>query len=593
MSWIRDLINPNARTWEEFYRNRWQHDRVVRSTHGVNCTGSCSWMIYVKDGIVTWEMQATDYPKLEAGLPGYEPRGCPRGIVFSWYIYSPLRIKYPYVRGVLLDAWREARSRHADPVEAWAEVMDNAAARRQYQAARGRGGFRRTSWDESLEIVAASLLYTAKKYGPDRVAGFSPIPAMSMLSYAAGSRFLQLFGAPLLSFYDLYADFPPASPETWGEKTDVAESADWYNSKYIVTTGSNLNMTRTPDVHFVAEARNNGSKLVVLSPDFSEVARYADWWIPVHSGMDAAFWMAVDHVILQEFHAARQVPYFVNYLKSFSDSPFLVALDKSEKGYTAGRFLRAGRLARYAGEENGDWKFLVFDAKTGEPRMPRGAIGSRWQAQKGRWNLELKDDLDGTEIDPVLSLLESRDAELPVTFCGFRQQPDVPAQRSSEVRRDGRWTDRGNYGLRPSHGAIRHPARAGGRLSAGLQRPKCAVHAGLAGEIHGHQPQHRDPICPRVCFHRRENRRQVHRNCRLRREPLVSQQPALPCFHRCLNALRLYRSQWRRVKSLHGPGKACARGVLVDASHGARLDGAAQASEWAFVSLCSQRSVEI
>ena len=39
MSWIRDLINPNARTWEEFYRNRWQHDRVVRSTHGVNCTG--------------------------------------------------------------------------------------------------------------------------------------------------------------------------------------------------------------------------------------------------------------------------------------------------------------------------------------------------------------------------------------------------------------------------------------------------------------------------------------------------------------------------------------------------------------------------
>jgi nitrate reductase / nitrite oxidoreductase, alpha subunit len=289
MSWIRDLVNPNARTWEDFYRNRWQHDRVVRSTHGVNCTGSCSWMIYVKDGIVTWEMQATDYPKLEAGLPQYEPRGCPRGIVFSWYIYSPLRIKYPYIRGVLLDTWREARSRHADPVEAWAEIMDNATARRQYQAARGRGGFRRASWDESLEIVAASLLYTAKKYGPDRVVGFSPIPAMSMLSYAAGSRFLQLFGAPLLSFYDLYADFPPASPETWGEKTDVAESADWYNSKYIVTTGSNLNMTRTPDVHFVAEARNNGSKLVVLSPDFSEVARYADWWIPVHSGMDAAF----------------------------------------------------------------------------------------------------------------------------------------------------------------------------------------------------------------------------------------------------------------------------------------------------------------
>ena len=51
-----------ARAWEKFYRNRWQHDKVVRSTHGVNCTGSCSWKIFVKKGIVTWEIQATDYP---------------------------------------------------------------------------------------------------------------------------------------------------------------------------------------------------------------------------------------------------------------------------------------------------------------------------------------------------------------------------------------------------------------------------------------------------------------------------------------------------------------------------------------------------
>lgn len=43
------------RDWENVYRNRWQYDKVVRSTHGVNCTGSCSWNIYVKNGIVTWE----------------------------------------------------------------------------------------------------------------------------------------------------------------------------------------------------------------------------------------------------------------------------------------------------------------------------------------------------------------------------------------------------------------------------------------------------------------------------------------------------------------------------------------------------------
>ena len=55
ISWIRDDVDPKLRSWEEFYRNRWQHDKIVRSTHCVNCTGGCTWQIHVKDGIVTWE----------------------------------------------------------------------------------------------------------------------------------------------------------------------------------------------------------------------------------------------------------------------------------------------------------------------------------------------------------------------------------------------------------------------------------------------------------------------------------------------------------------------------------------------------------
>ncbi|HKL26038.1 MAG TPA: hypothetical protein VJ910_07440, partial [Desulfuromonadales bacterium] len=118
MSWIKDIVDPKSRKWEEFYRNRNQCDKVVRSTHGVNCTGGCSWNVHVKDGIVGWELQATDYPELEPGLPPYEPRGCQRGIAFSWYLYSPLRIKYPYLRGVLTDLWRQAKTDHDDPVAA-------------------------------------------------------------------------------------------------------------------------------------------------------------------------------------------------------------------------------------------------------------------------------------------------------------------------------------------------------------------------------------------------------------------------------------------------------------------------------------------
>jgi nitrate reductase / nitrite oxidoreductase, alpha subunit len=428
MSWIQDIMDPKKRLWEEMYRNRWQHDKRVRSTHGVNCTGGCSWEVYVKDGIVTWETQATDYPRLEPGLPPYEPRGCQRGITFSWYVYSPLRVKYPYVRGILIDLWREARAAHADPVAAWASIVENEESRKSYQEARGKGGLRRSTWDEVLEIIAASTIYTAKKYGPDRVIGFSPIPAMSMLSYAAGTRFLQLFGGVALSFYDWYADFPPASPEVWGEKTDVAESADWYNSKFIVTMGSNLSMTRTPDVHFVAEARNNGTKLVVCSPDFSQVAKYADWWLPINTGQDGAFWMAVNHVILKEFHVDREVPYFTDYLKRFADAPFLVELEEHQGAYRAGRFLRANTISRYRNEEKGEWKFLVVDKKSGELRMPNGSIGHRWQEKKGQWNLEMKDGTDGSDIDSLLTLLGTREGALPVVFTEFASKKSFSRQ---------------------------------------------------------------------------------------------------------------------------------------------------------------------
>lgn len=415
MAWIKDLFAPEKREWEAFYRNRWQHDKVVRSTHGVNCTGGCSWNIYVKNGLVTWETQQVDYPSLDKSVPPYEPRGCQRGISFSWYLYSPLRVKYPYIRGKLIDLWRAAKAESGDSVRAWRSIMESPEKRRAFQQARGKGGFRRTSWDEALEIIAASTVHTIQKYGPDRIIGFSPIPAMSMLSYAAGARFLQLLGGVSMSFYDWYSDLPPASPEVWGEQTDVAESADWYNSRYIAVVGSNVNMTRTPDAHFLSEVRHNGAKVVVFSPDFSQVSKMADWWIPAHAGQDGAFWMAVNHVILTEYYAKKKTAYFNDYIKKYSDSPFLVKLEEHGGVLSAAKCLRASEVSSFASADCADWKLVVIDEASGDLRVPRGTLGFRWQKQKGQWNLEQK-DADGKDFDPALTLIEKNDAMVEVAF---------------------------------------------------------------------------------------------------------------------------------------------------------------------------------
>ncbi|HEX6391071.1 MAG TPA: molybdopterin-dependent oxidoreductase, partial [Solirubrobacteraceae bacterium] len=393
-------LSKDDRSWESAYRKRWQHDKVVRSTHGVNCTGSCSWKVHVKDGIITWETQQTDYPSNGPDVPEYEPRGCPRGATFSWYTYSPLRVKYPYVRGALLKLWREALEVHRDPVLAWAQIAGDAA----YKQQRGKGGFVRASWHEVADLVAAAHVHTIKRYGPDRIAGFSPIPAMSMASYAGGTRFLSLIGGVCLSFYDWYADLPPASPQIWGDQTDVPESGDWFNSTYLIMWGSNIPMTRTPDAHFMTEARYRGQKTVVVSPDYSDHTKFADHWLPAHPGTDGALAMGMGHVILKEFYVDRQVPYFESYARKFTDMPFLVTLSERDGGHVAGRFLRASDLGDGGGGEHGDWRTVVMDGATGAPAVPNGSIGDRWGKEgDGRWNLDLGD------IEPELSLLGTHD----------------------------------------------------------------------------------------------------------------------------------------------------------------------------------------
>ena len=418
-------LRDEDRTWEEGYRQRWQHDKIVRSTHGVNCTGSCSWKIYVKSGVVTWETQQTDYPRTRPGMPNHEPRGCSRGASYSWYLYSASRIKYPLARGRLIKAWREAR-KTLGPVEAWAAIAGGAETAKSYKSVRGRGGFVRTSWDEATEIIAAANVHTIKTFGPDRVVGFSPIPAMSMVSYAAGARYLSLIGGTLLSFYDWYCDLPPSSPQTWGEQTDVPESADWYNSAYIIAWGSNIPQTRTPDAHFFVEARYNGTKVVAITPDYSEVAKLSDLWLHPKQGTDAALAMAMGHVVLREFFLDRQAPYFQDYCRRYTDMPMLVRLSRNGDRFTPDRYLRQSDLTGAPASDRAAWKTVATAEDAGDLVVPQGSIGYRWPKDSepaGLWNLEAKDGETGVETRLALSLIDRRDDVATVAFPYFGGRP--------------------------------------------------------------------------------------------------------------------------------------------------------------------------
>lgn len=409
------ILEEKSREWEKMYRERWSHDKVVRTTHGVNCTGSCSWKVFVKNGVITWENQQIDYPSCGPDMPEFEPRGCPRGASFSWYEYSPLRVKFPYVRGKLWKLWKAALNEFGDPVVAWASIVEDEQKAEIYKSARGKGGHVRVNWRDVTQLIAAQIIYTVKKYGPDRIAGFTPIPAMSMISYASGARFISLLGGEMLSFYDWYADLPPASPQIWGEQTDVPESSDWYNAGYIIMWGSNVPLTRTPDAHFMTEVRYKGTKVVSVAPDYAENVKFADNWLAPNPGTDAALAQAMTHVILQEYYEDKQEEMFINYAKQYTDMPFIIQLDKHGEGYKAGRFLRSSDLGMET--ERAEWKPVVFDQNSKQLVIPNGTMGQRYE-EGVKWNLNLVGE-DGKEIDPALSFKDHESKVITIQFPYF------------------------------------------------------------------------------------------------------------------------------------------------------------------------------
>ncbi|MEK6699262.1 MAG: molybdopterin-dependent oxidoreductase [Nitrospirota bacterium] len=328
-----DLLAPVAdplgaypyRGWETLYRDLYTYDYTARSTHSMNCTGSCTWKVFVKNNIAFKEEQYADYPAINSVLPTYNPRGCQKGANFIEYVYGPQRVKYPLIRTGL----------------------------------RGEGKWRKATWAEALSLIASKITSNISANGPDSVFFYSAIPAKHFVTFAGGARLANLTGAVMCSFYDWYCDLPPGEPITWGEQTDACEAADWVNSKYLILWGANLLETRIPDAHFMTEARMRGTKIVAIFPEYNPVSTHADIFVPVKPGTDAALALAMAYVIVNEnlYDAA--------YVKQFTDFPMLVRTDNK-------KFLRESDMLSGGSAD----KLYLWDTATAKAVLAPGTLGN-------------------------------------------------------------------------------------------------------------------------------------------------------------------------------------------------------------------------
>jgi len=344
-------------SWEDLYRAGWVFDHAGRTSHTVNCTGSCSWKVLVKNGIVWRDEQAADYPAIGPDLPDYNPRGCQKGACASDYQYGRQRVKYPLKR----------------------------------VGPRGSAKWQRISWDQALSEIADKLLDIIHERGPEYIFAFSPVPATSVVSQAAGYRLMNLLGGVGCSFYDWYCDLPPGEPMVWGVQTDTCESADWYNSRFIIAWGSNVNVTRIPDAQILQKARwRKGTKVVTISPEYSPTAARSDQFVPVRPGTDGALAAAMVNVMLQENL------YDAPYVQEQTDLPFLVLKD-------SGLFLRDADL-RPGGRAD---VFYVWDKTRGPVAAPKDSLALRGLEPVLEGNFSVTTTEGPRAITTVFSLLRA------------------------------------------------------------------------------------------------------------------------------------------------------------------------------------------
>jgi anaerobic selenocysteine-containing dehydrogenase len=162
---------------------------------------------------------------------------------------------------------------------------------------KGEGKWERISWDEALEAVSAGLTAAREKYGAESVAFMQG----HALGYPDGylARFANVFGSPntaSMSYICFHARLR-AMLNTYG----FLSQPDFEGRPAsILIWGSNLEATEFPSFKKIKSAKKSGSRLIVIDPAETELARIADLWIKPRPCTDLALALGMINVIIKE-----------------------------------------------------------------------------------------------------------------------------------------------------------------------------------------------------------------------------------------------------------------------------------------------------
>lgn len=257
-----------------------EYDKVVRTVCAPNCVGSCGINAYVKDDTIV-KVEPAEFPD-----NAYH-RICLRGVSNAMQrVYSPDRVKYPMKRA----------------------------------GERGSGDFERISWEEAIDLIYEKMQYNIDTYGPTANSFLGMTGNYGVFPQIMNSLLAMTYDGTAFTNFGIMGDnacnmgfLPPL-----GVQQDASAWEDMIGSKAIIMFGCNYAETNMQEMHFVFDAQEAGSKLVVVDPRFSRTAAKADQWIPIRPGTDAAMVLGMMN------HIVANKKYDEAYIRTYTNGAFLV-----------------------------------------------------------------------------------------------------------------------------------------------------------------------------------------------------------------------------------------------------------------------------
>jgi len=221
------------------------------------CSVRCPIKVVSQSGVVKWIEGNPHVPGMEGSL-------CPRGSAGIALLNDAERLQTPLIR----------------------------------TGPRGSGKWRKATWDEALDMVAAKLKEIIETHGGHSVV----LGERTNLSTHVSKTFLKAIKSPNHFTHDALCkgSVNTACRSLFGY-TDAEMGMDYKNTKHLVLYGRNIfEAIEVKVVNSVLDAMDKGARLTYIDPRVSITATKADRYWMVRPGTDLALNYALIHVILKE-----------------------------------------------------------------------------------------------------------------------------------------------------------------------------------------------------------------------------------------------------------------------------------------------------